>query len=221
MTRKAILGAVVVTLLLATSGLAMIGSTAAATADDASTTAPSAASLAQDTTEEANETADEDEADETGDDANETEMTDDETEMAGTQTDNATAAITFEDQQLNDSSVVVAETNLSDGGFVAIFDADGELLGNSSYLESGEHENVTIELNASIEDEQVLIATPHMDTNGNETLDFNATQAEAVGPANATDGPFIENDVPVSDVAFVTPEGESSQRTTAALRTAP
>jgi hypothetical protein len=212
MTRKAILGAVVVTLMLATSGLAMIGSTAAATADDASTTAPSAASLAQDTTEEANET---------GDDANETEMTDDETEMAGTQTDNATASITFEDQQLNDSSVVVAETNLSDGGFVAIFDADGELLGNSSYLESGEHENVTIELNASIEDEQVLIATPHMDTNGNETLDFNATQAEAVGPANATDGPFIENDVPVSDVAFVTPEGESSQRTTAALRTAP
>ena len=187
--------------MLATTGLAAVGSAATTDAGDASTSATSAAPLAQDTTEEENET-------------------DDGSEMQGNESANATASITFEDQPFNGSAVVVNETNLSDGGFVAVFDQDGELLGNSSYLEPGEYENVTIELNATIDREQVLVATPHMDTNGNETFDFNATEAEQVGPANATDGPYLENDVPVSDVAFVTPENASTQRMTAALKAA-
>lgn len=181
MTRKTTLGVLVVTLMLVTTGLAAVGSAATTDAGDASTAATSPAPLAQETTEEENET------------------------------ENATASVTFEDQSFNGSAVVVSETNLSDGGFVAVFNQDGDLIGNSSYLETGEHENVTVELNASIEQEQVLVATPHMDTNGNETFDFNATQAEEVGPANATDRPYMENDVPVSDVSFVTPGNESDQ----------
>ena len=201
MTRTTTLAALVVALMLATTGLASVGSAATTDAGDASTSATSAAPLAQDTTEEENET-------------------DDGSEMQGNESANATASITFEDQPFNGSAVVVNETNLSDGGFVAVFDQDVELLGNSSYLEPGEYENVTIELNATIDREQVLVATPHMDTNGNETFDFNATEAEEVGPANATDGPYLENDVPVSDVAFVTPENASTQRMTAALKAA-
>lgn len=207
MTRKVILGAVVVTLLVATSGLAAVGSAVATDAGDATTAATSSVPLAQETTEE-NET----------DDGmnNETEMGENGTEMQGNESVNATASITFEDQQLNDSSVVVAETNLSEGGFVAVFDQEGTLIGNSSYLESGEHENLTIELNATLDREQVLVASPHLDTNDNETFDFNATEAEQIGPANATDRPYMENDVPVSAVALVSVGNETPERTTAA-----
>jgi hypothetical protein len=188
MTRKTILGVLVVTLML-TTGLAAVGSAATTDAGDASTAATSSAPLAQETTE------------------------------AETETENATASVTFEDQQLNDSSIVVAEINLSEGGFVAVFSQDGDLLGNSSYLESGEHANVTVELNGTLEREQVLVVTPHMDTNGNETFDFNATQAAEVGPANATDRPYMENDVPISEVALVSVGNETTQRSTGSLWT--
>lgn len=146
---------------------------------------------------------------------------DNETTTEGNETENATASITFEDQPYNGSAVVVNQTNLSAGGFVVIFAQNGSVIGNSSYLEPGAHENVTVELNASLDTSQVLVAVAHMDTNDNQTFDFNATRAEQVGPANATDGPYIEMGVPVSDVAFVTVGNETTRRTTTAARSAP
>lgn len=201
MTRKAILGAVVVALLLITSGLsgAVGPATTGAGAADASS-----APLAQETTTTQGE--------ETTTEAGETTQ--------GEESANATASIEFNDQPSNGSAVVVNQTNMSEGGFVAVFAQNGTLLGNSSYLESGSHENVTVELNVSISGAQVVVATPHMDTNDNQAFDFNATRAQEVGPANATDGPYIVNGIPVSDVAFVTTGNESVQRTTTEARSA-
>lgn len=71
----------------------------------------------------------------------------------------------------------------------------GEVLGNSTYLESGEHENVTIEFDEPIEESQVLIAMPHQDTNDNQEYEF----PEA-------DNPYMDNGEPVTDDAMITLE---------------
>lgn len=189
MTRKAILGAVVVALFLITSGLSGVGGAAITDANEAADA--SSAPLAQETTTtEANET------------------------------ENETASVTFEDQQSNGSAVVINETNLSDGGFVVILDDGGAMIGNSSYLEPGVHENLTVELNTTINRTQVLVAVPHLDTNGNETFDYNATLAAEIGAENATDRPYLEEGATLGSTAYVTVGNESSQRTTSEARRA-
>lgn len=152
----------------------------------------SAAPLAQETTTQANETA------------------------------NVTASITVEDQNTNGSVLVVNQTNLSEGGFVVVFAQNGTILGNSTYLEPGAHENVTVNFNTSIATSQVLVAVPHKDTNDNQLFEFNATRAQEVGPANATDGPYLERGIPVSTVVFVTVGNDTARRqTTTASMAAP
>ncbi|NEU58137.1 hypothetical protein [Halorussus sp. MSC15.2] len=142
-----------------------------------------------------------------------------ETTTQGNQTANESASVTFEDQRSNGSAVTVAEVNLSAGGYVVVFAQNGTVLGNTTYLEPGTHENLTVSLEMPIGRSQVLIATPHLDTNENQTFDFNATQAQAVGPANATDRPYLEpTGLPVNAVAFVTVGNETRRGTTTASR---
>lgn len=188
MTRNATFGALVLALLMVTTGLAGVV-VAAPTSGTASSS--SAAPLAQETTTQANETA------------------------------NATASITAEDQSTNGSVLAVNQTNLSEGGFVVVFAQNGTVLGNSTYLEPGSHENVTVNFNTSIASSQVLVAVPHKDTNDNQTFDFNATRAQEVGPANATDGPYMDQGVPISTVVFVTVGNDTARRTTTASMAAP
>jgi hypothetical protein len=146
------------------------------------------------------------------------------TTTQGNETANESANVTFDDQSLEDSSLVVSEANLSAGGYVVIFAQNGTVLGNTSYLEPGMHENLTVNLTTSLSRSQVLIAAPHLDTNDNQTFDFNATQAQQAGAENATDRPYLQaNGLPVSSVAFVT-VGETTRRgnqTTTASRVAP
>lgn len=138
------------------------------------------------------------------------------------ETENETATVTFENQTSNGSAVVVNNTTLPEGGFVAIHAAalvdenatdnmtadesetvtnmseeyePGDVLGNSTYLASGDHENVTVEFNESLEESQVLIAMPHQDTNDNQTYEF----PEA-------DGPYTSDGEPVIDDALITLE---------------
>ncbi|WP_276302409.1 DUF7282 domain-containing protein [Halorussus lipolyticus] len=146
-----------------------------------------------------------------------------ETTTQGNETANESASVTFNDQSLEDSSVVVSEANLSEGGYVVVFAQNGTALGNSSYLEPGSYENLTVNLTTSLSRSQVLIATPHLDTNDNRTFDFNATQAMEAGRENATDRPYLQaTGLPVNSVAFVT-VGDSAGRneTTTASRVAP
>lgn len=146
-----------------------------------------------------------------------------ETTAQGNETANETANLTFTDQATNGSAVVVEEANLSAGGYVVVFAQNGTVLGNTSYLESGAHENLTVTLTTPVNRSQVVIAAAHLDTNDNRTFDFNATRAQEVGRENATDRPYLQSDgLPVSEVAFVTVGNETRRgTTTAASRVAP
>ncbi|WP_226006705.1 DUF7282 domain-containing protein [Natrinema salinisoli] len=148
------------------------------------------------------------------------------------ETANETANVTFENQTSNGTAVMVNNTTLPEGGFIAIHAAAltdnasenetatnmseeyeaGEVLGNSTYLDPGEHENVTVELNESFQESlefnesgevaHVLIAMAHQDTNGNETYDF----PEA-------DDPYVTDGEPVTDDALITFEEEMNETT--------
>ena len=152
---------------------------------------------------------------------NETETPgDNETEVpTDNETDDATepsASVQFEDQTSNGTVVMVDHVNTSDGGFVAIHDESllegdvfGSVVGVTEYLEPGEHENVSAELfnvsgadfeRTELEEDQMLIAMPHQDTNDNQTYDFVAVDGEDDGPY------FDENDDAVVDAANVTVE---------------
>ncbi|WP_128478450.1 DUF7282 domain-containing protein [Halorussus pelagicus] len=78
--------------------------------------------------------------------------------------------------------------------------AAGPVLGNSTYLEPGVHEDVTVRLDEPIEADQVLIAMPHMDTNDNQAYEF-----------PETDDPYTVDGQAVIDWANVTVEaGETT-----------
>jgi len=193
MTRKATFGALVFTVLLITTGLSgAVGATSAQSGAGVEPADSSAAPLAQETTTQGNETA------------NET----------------VTANVTFTDQRTNGSAVTVDEANLTDGGYLVVFAQNGTVLGNSSYLEPGTYENVTVSLDTQINGSQVVIAAPHMDTDGDQQFGFNATRAAEVGAENATDRPYLgPNGLPVGEVAFVIAGDAPNRTTTAANRT--
>ena len=209
MTRNLTFGVVVVALLVAASGLA-----GAAAVTDASPAASDSATLAQETT--------------TTDDA----ATDNESSESN-------ATINFDEQSSNGTAVVVNGTTLSEGGFVVIYAENGTVIGNSSYLEPGEHENVTVELDVTLDRTQVLVGVAHADTNGDQRFDFNVSEAEAAATTaenttaetttqiEVTDGPYMEGGLPVTDVAFIrvrddTARGDGTEtETESEHRTAP
>ncbi|WP_205427388.1 hypothetical protein [Halorussus sp. MSC15.2] len=81
----------------------------------------------------------------------------------------------------------------------------GAVIGNSTYLEPGVHENVTIRLDQPLEEGQILIAMAHRDTNNNQQYDF----PEA-------DEPYTQAGQPVTDWANVTVEVGAAVTTTPA-----
>ncbi|TVT89568.1 DUF7282 domain-containing protein, partial [Haloferax volcanii] len=95
--------------------------------------------------------------------------------------------------------VTVASANLSDGGYIAILDENGSVVGATDYLDSGPQENVTVPLLEPLsENESVnLTAQAHLDTNDNQTLDFLTSNG-------TEDGPYTVNGTPVTDDAVVT-----------------
>ena len=113
-------------------------------------------------------------------------------------TNNTSATLTFDDQTLENGTVTVSEANLSDGGYVAVTNASGAVLGHSEYLEAGAHENVTVALSADPARGGVFIATAYLD-DGDES--FNAS----ADPAYVN-----ENDVAISSTAYVTVEGSDA-----------
>jgi PGF-CTERM protein len=123
-------------------------------------------------------------------------------------TNNTSATVSFEDQPLEDGSLTVSELNLSDGGYVAVANSSGAVLGHSEYLEAGAHENVTVALSSTPARGGVFIATAYLD-DGDES--FNAS----ADPAYVN-----ENDVAISSTAYVTVEAaDSGQATSEATET--
>jgi hypothetical protein len=131
-------------------------------------------------------------------------------------------SVTFDDQTIpnGSSTVSVDSATLSNGGFVAIRStpvvpdngtAADSVVGVSEYLESGTSENIRVTLNEPVTKNQTLVATPHFDTNGDETYDFVTSDGEA-------DGPYTVNGSPVSDTASITVEPASIDPTERALQ---
>ncbi|AQL43804.1 hypothetical protein BV210_14305 [Halorientalis sp. IM1011] len=124
---------------------------------------------------------------------------DDDYDTQGVIGDAPTADITFDDQTVEEGAVSVDAT-LSDGGFVSIRSgsADGEIVGTSSYLDSG---TTTADIDVSpLSNETTLYAVAHMDTNDNQALDFE--------PGGDTDTAYMLNGSAVSDSATVSPASE-------------
>ncbi|TYL39591.1 hypothetical protein CV102_04680 [Natronococcus pandeyae] len=114
------------------------------------------------------------------------------------------AAITFEDQESDGTSVTIDEVTLSDGGFVVITDGGDDPLAVSEYLGDGTHENVTVERDENnTELVGQLTATVHQDTTDDETYAYDETDGEE-------DRPYLEAGYPVSDTATVTTTGDEA-----------
>ncbi|TVT80769.1 DUF7282 domain-containing protein, partial [Haloferax volcanii] len=120
--------------------------------------------------------------------------------------DEPTATLQFDDQESDGTNVTVASANLSDGGYIAILDENGSVIGATDYLESGPQENVTVPLLEPLNESANLTAQAHLDTNGNQTLDFLTSNG-------TEDGPYTMNDTPVTDDAVVTVSEEPTNGT--------
>jgi PGF-CTERM protein len=123
--------------------------------------------------------------------------------VAGAQQSNS-AAVTLSAQASGGHTVTVDSVTLPDGGFVTLHDAslnDGAVLasvvGSSSYLEAGTHENVTVRLDEPLSEDTTLVAMPHRDSNDNRIYEF-------VSANGAADGPYTADGSPVVDSAAVT-----------------
>ncbi|TGC10635.1 DUF7282 domain-containing protein [Methanolobus halotolerans] len=119
--------------------------------------------------------------------------------------ENNESAVSFEDQDTEGNMVVVDSVSLPDGGYVVIHASEngsaGDVIGHSQYMETGNHSDVEIRLDAPIETDQEVIAMTHMD-DGDGVYQF-------PGP----DVPYTSDNVPVTDSAMITVENGSSSQT--------
>lgn len=115
---------------------------------------------------------------------------------------NATASIQFEDQTSNGSAVTVAEANLTDGGFVAIYNRSGAFLGVTDYLTNESATEVEVPLTSEIEGTTTLVAIAHRDTDQDRQFTYLVTDA-------AQDDPYVRNGIAM-DTAEVTVEAEDN-----------
>jgi hypothetical protein len=122
-----------------------------------------------------------------------------EDEMDEKEKKKAKASVTFDDQETDGNTVTVQSITMSKGGFAAIHDSSllegnvlGSVIGVSEKLEAGTHEDVEVMLFEGVpgaeydqkvlEEDQTLIAMPHLDTNGNGTYDFITSDGKKDGP---------------------------------------
>jgi PGF-CTERM protein len=102
------------------------------------------------------------------------------------------ANATLDAQATGGHSVVVDEVFVPDGGFVTIHDASvtegavfDSVRGTSAYLEPGLHREVTVTLDAPLNESGTLVAMPHRDTDGDQTYTFVESEGSADGPYTA------------------------------------
>ncbi|WP_083405298.1 DUF7282 domain-containing protein [Haloferax larsenii] len=119
------------------------------------------------------------------------------TTLTVSETPPPTASVVFDNQTTDGASVTVANATLSDGGFVAIHNESGAIVGASAYLAPGTHTNVSVVLDTPVVENTTLTAMPHLDTNANETFDFVQTNG-------SEDGPYTDDGTPVTDEGLVT-----------------
>ncbi|MFC4357243.1 hypothetical protein ACFO0N_04680 [Halobium salinum] len=117
------------------------------------------------------------------------------------------ASVSFEDQNTTGESVTVANATLPEGGFIAVLNESGDVVGATDYLENGTSENVTVSLLTPLDenDSGVYTAQLHEDTNDNQELDFLTSNG-------TEDTPYLdENGTAVADSANVTVEADVTE----------
>ena len=154
-------------------------------------------------------------------------------ETTTTLVDTNTVSITFQNQTSNGTTVFVDQAVLPEGGFVVVYRAQnvtgnftqtatqemlGQRIGNSTFLEPGVQENVTIRLDQPINESQVLIASLHRDTNNNRQFDP-ALEHAAIGQPDTTpaEGAQQTTTPAAEGTETTTPAAEGTQTTTAAM----
>lgn len=116
------------------------------------------------------------------------------------------ASISFADQTTAGSNVTVESVTLVDCGFVVIRNESGDVVGVSSHLANGTHENLSVSLETPLESDQNLTAVAHRDTNGNGSFDYDGTN-------HTLDDAYEREGEPVSDTASVTVADEDDSPT--------
>ena len=111
------------------------------------------------------------------------------------------ASITYNDQQATDN-VTVESATLPEGGFVVIYNSSGGVIGNTSALESGTHENLTVNVSPPFSTSGVSIGELHRDNDSDGT--FNETVDTAY---NTSSGGAV------SSTAFITVESNGTTTT--------
>ena len=120
-------------------------------------------------------------------------------EPEGPCADTGDASVTFVEQESDGTSVTVDAVTLENGGYVVVHAPNGDVLGNSEYLDPGTHEDVSVGLDPALESDAVLTAMAHTD-DGDQSYEF--------GSVEGADGPYLaaEGDecVPVTDDGCIT-----------------
>ncbi|WEL21807.1 type II secretion system F family protein [Halorhabdus sp. BNX81] len=93
------------------------------------------------------------------------------------------ASLTIQDQETLGDGVTIDSVSTSEGGFVVIHErtADGAIVGHTGYLPPGEHTNVRVQLDESIQRQTTLVAVPHIDTSGDNRFTIGIDQPYATG----------------------------------------
>lgn len=93
------------------------------------------------------------------------------------------ASLSFQNQSVGGGTVTVNAATLADGGFIAIVDEDGDVIGVSQYLEAETQRTVRIRLVSRPDGTANLTARAHRDTDGDRVFGF-------VHADGAVDGPY-------------------------------
>jgi|GEM_PF-5903502 len=118
-----------------------------------------------------------------------------------TSTPRPVATVTFNDQSVSadaeTQAVTVSSVSTSDGGFVAIHrdSAPGPVIGVSDHLSGGRNSNVRIALDEHLSEETLLVAMPHLDTDGDDTYEFDNSGQDR--PYTTSDGAPVVDDARV------------------------
>jgi PGF-CTERM protein len=109
------------------------------------------------------------------------------------------ASATFAAQTTGSNHVTVEQVFVPEGGFVTMHDSsinDGAVFdsvrGTSEYLEPGLHRNVMVALDDPLNEDDSLVAMPHMDSNDNEMYDFVENEGGDDGPYTADGGAVVD-----------------------------
>lgn len=129
----------------------------------------------------------------------------------------STASVRISNQNIrsNDTqTVVIRSVDLSDGGFVAVydqsfFDSDNKtepsdaLRGTSQYLTADKHTNVTIPLDSPYANSSTIVAVPYLDTNDNKEFNITGDTTEDEPYSRADGGPVATSaNVSVGDEGY-------------------